>query len=143
MIYTESETQGEEHQKVTRNYKNGIFRGKRAGVLPRRIIVVEVHAQYKNKSSSLLYEIKADFHHLHIRGCVTLCVISETDKGVYVLPKLIKTKIHRFRQHWSRESKEINGYFRCPGLIGLPQGNSSPTPRSNVHRTASLPLGAQ
>src|SRR6266571_3096962 len=99
----------------------------------------------KNKSSSLLCEIKADFHHLHLRRCVTLCVISETDKGVYVLPKLIKTKIHvqsRFGQRWSRESKEINGYFRCPGLIGLPQGNSSPTPRSNVHRTASLPLSA-
>src|SRR6266702_5703016 len=75
----------------------------------------------------------------------TLCVISETDKGVYVLPKLIKTKLHvqsRFGQRWSRESKEINGYFHCPSLIGLPQGNSLPTPRSNMHRTASLPLGA-
>jgi len=49
MIYTESETQGEGCQKVTRNYKNGIFRGKRAGVLPQRIIVVEVHAQYRKQ----------------------------------------------------------------------------------------------
>ncbi len=47
-LYWESETQGEEHQKVTRNYKNGIFRGERAGVLPRRVIV-EVHAQYKKQ----------------------------------------------------------------------------------------------
>jgi len=49
-LYWESETQGEERQKVTRNYKNGIFRGERAGVLLQRIIVVEVHVQYKKQN---------------------------------------------------------------------------------------------
>ncbi len=48
-LYWESETQGEEHQKVTRNYKNGIFRGERTGVLLWRIVVVEVHAQYRKQ----------------------------------------------------------------------------------------------